>query len=220
MEESVSIGHGAVIGPGAWIGAGTEIGAGAVIGPGVAIGRDCRIGVGVSIRCALIGDRVHIHAGAAIGEPGFGAAPGPKGLVSLPQLGRAILQDEVRIGANSTVDRGAFGDTVIGERTKIDNLCHIGHNCRIGRDCVMAAYCGISGSVTIGDGCQLGGRVGTVDHITIGAGARIGAGAGVTKDVPAGETWAGYPARPFKDWMRQTAWLTRASGKARRGEES
>ena len=215
FEDNVVMGHGATIGAGAEIGEGARVGAGAAIGPGVCIGRHSRIGPGAVIGFALIGDRVHIHAGAVIGEPGFGAAPGPRGLISLPQLGRVILQDDVRIGANACVDRGAWDDTVIGERTKIDNLVHIGHNVIVGRDCVMAAYTGISGSCVIGDGCQFGGRAGVVDHIRIGAGARIAADAAVMKDVPAGEAWAGSPARPIRSWLRQSAWLARASRRAR-----
>ena len=215
FEKDVVIGHGATIGRDVEIGEGTRIGPGATIGPGVRIGRQCRIGAGAVVGFALIGDRVHIHAGAVIGEPGFGAAPGPRGLVSLPQLGRVILQDDVRIGANACVDRGAWDDTVIGERTKIDNLVHIGHNVIVGRDCVMAAYTGISGSCVIGDGCQFGGRAGVIDHITVGPGARIAATAAVMKDVPAGESWAGSPARPIKAWLRQTAWLSRAARRTR-----
>ncbi len=211
LEADVVIGRGATIGQDVEIGEGTRVGPGATIGPGVRIGRRCRIGAGAVVGFALIGDRVHIHAGAVIGEPGFGAAPGSRGLISLPQLGRVILQDDVRIGANTCVDRGAWDDTVIGERTKIDNLVHIGHNVTVGRDCVMAAYTGISGSCVIGDGCQFGGRAGVIDHIVIGPGARIGADAAVMKDVPAGESWAGSPARPIKAWLRQTAWLSRAS---------
>ncbi len=211
LEDDVVIGRGAVVAQDSEIGEGTRIGPGATIGPGVKIGRHCRIGAAAVVGFALVGDRVHIHAGAVVGEAGFGAAPGPRGLVSLPQLGRVILQDDVRIGANSCVDRGAWDDTVVGERTKIDNLVHIGHNVSVGRDCVMAAYTGISGSCIIGDGCMFGGRAGVIDHITIGDGARIGADAAVMKDVPAGESWAGSPARPIRTWLRQTAWLSRAS---------
>ena len=215
LEGDVTISRGATVGADVEIGEGSHIGPAAVIGPGVKIGRYCRIGPGAVIGFALIGDRVRIHAGAVIGEPGFGAAPGPQGLVSLPQLGRVILQDDVRIGANSCVDRGAWDDTVVGERTKVDNLVHIGHNVTVGRDCVMAAYTGISGSCVIGDGCMFGGRAGVIDHISIGSGARIGADAAVMKDVPAGESWAGSPARPIKTWLRQTAWLSRASRRVR-----
>jgi UDP-3-O-[3-hydroxymyristoyl] glucosamine N-acyltransferase len=213
IEPQVELGPGVVVGAGAQIGRGTRIGANTVIGPGVAIGRDCDISASVTIGFALIGDRVRILAGARIGEAGFGATAGPKGLVDIPQLGRAILQDGVTIGANSCVDRGAFEDTVMGENTKIDNLVQIGHNVRVGRNCVMAAYTGISGSVTIGDGVQFGGRAGVADHLTIGAGARISAAAGVIQDVPADETWGGYPARPIRQWMRETAWLRRQAGR-------
>ncbi|HEV2532568.1 UDP-3-O-(3-hydroxymyristoyl)glucosamine N-acyltransferase [Phenylobacterium sp.] len=219
LEEGVLAAPGAVIGSGARIGRGTTIGPGSVIGPGVTIGRDCQISANVSIVCALIGDRVKILAGAAIGEPGFGATLGPQGLIDIPQLGRVILQDGVTIGANSCVDRGAFDDTAIGENTKIDNMVQIAHNVRVGRNCVMAAHTGVSGSVTIGDGAQLGGRVGIADHITIGAGARLGAASGVMKDIPAGETWGGFPARPMRTWLREAAWITRmASRKGRTGE--
>ena len=209
IEEDVVLGAGAVVGPAAQIGRGTRIGANTVIGPGVAIGRDCDIAPNVTIGFALIGDRVRILAGARIGEPGFGATAGPKGLIDIPQLGRVIIQDGVSIGANTTIDRGAFDDTVIGENTKIDNLVQIAHNVRVGRNCVMAAHTGISGSVTIGDGAQFGGKAGVADHVTIGNGARIGAAAGVMKDVPDGETWGGMPARPIRHWLKETAWLAR-----------
>jgi UDP-3-O-[3-hydroxymyristoyl] glucosamine N-acyltransferase len=160
---------------------------------------------------ALIGDGVALSAGAVIGEAGFGAAAGPSGVVDVPQLGRVILQDNVTIGANSCVDRGAYDDTVVGENTKIDNLVHIAHNTRVGRNCVMAAYVGISGSVTIGDGVAFGGRAGVADHVSVGSGASIGAAAGVIRDIPAGEVWSGYPAKPVREWLRETAWLARSA---------
>jgi UDP-3-O-[3-hydroxymyristoyl] glucosamine N-acyltransferase len=209
VEAGVVLGHGVVVGQGARIGAGTQIGPNSVVGPGVAIGRDCRIGPNVSISHALIGDRVSILAGAVIGEAGFGVGGGAKGIVDMPQLGRAILQDGVTLGACSCIDRGAWDDTVVGENTKIDNLVQIAHNVRLGRNCVLAAHTGISGSVPVGDGAQFGGRAGIADHVDIGAGARIAAAAGVMKDVPAGETWGGSPARQLRRFMRETAWLAR-----------
>lgn len=217
LEAGAEVGQGAVIGPGARIGADTVVGPNAVIGPGVQIGRGCRIGANAVIGFALIGDGVRVLAGAVIGEPGFGVAGAGTGVLDVPQLGRVILQDRVTVGASSCVDRGAWDDTVVGENTKIDNLVQIAHNVRIGRNCVLAAHTGISGSVVIGDGVMFGGRAGIADHIQIGAGARIGAAAGVMKDVPAGETWAGSPARPLRSWLKESAWLARAAQAGGRG---
>lgn len=215
-DGAVEFEPGVVIGHGARIGRGTRIGANSVIGPGVQIGRDCLIGSNVSISFALIGDRVRLLAGARIGEAGFGAARSKTGPVDIPQLGRVILQDDVTVGANSCIDRGAYDDTVIGEHTKIDNLVMIGHNCVIGRNCLMAANTGISGSVIVGDNVIFGGKAGIGDHIRIGEGARVAAGAGVLADIPAGETWSGYPAKPLRQFLRETIWLAKqASGKAR-----
>lgn len=213
FEEDVVLAPGVVVGPGARIGARTQIGANTVIGPGVAIGRDCVIGANVTLGFALLGDRVRILAGAVIGEPGFGAAGGTKGVVDIPQLGRVILQDGVTVGANSCIDRGAFDDTSIGENTKIDNLVQIAHNVHVGRNCVMAAHTGISGSVIIGDGAAFGGRAGVADHVTIGDGAQVAAAAGVFRDIPAGETWGGFPGQPIRRWMREVAWLSRSANR-------
>jgi UDP-3-O-[3-hydroxymyristoyl] glucosamine N-acyltransferase len=219
LETGVELAPNVTIGQGARIGRGTRIGPGVVIGPGVLIGRDCRIGATAVIGFALLGDGVSVSAGAVIGEAGFGAAPGPRGMVDLPQLGRVVIQDNVTLGANSCVDRGAFGDTTIGENTKIDNLVHVAHNVRIGRNCVLAAYTGVSGSTVVGDGVAFGGKAGVADHLNIGSGASIGAAASVFKDVPDGETWTGFPARPLKRWLRETAWLSRmAGGRGTRGK--
>lgn len=213
LHASVVVEPGAVIGAGVAIGADTRICANAVIGPGVQIGVRSTIGANTSVRCALLGDGVRLLPGAVVGETGFGLAADGSGAVLSPHFGRVIMQNGVSLGANSSIDRGFLEDTVIGEGTHIDNVCHIGHNCRVGSNVVMAAYAGISGSVTIEDNVQFGGRVGLRDHIHIGRNARLAAGAAVISDVPAGETWAGYPARPMRTWLRELAWLSRAAQK-------
>ena len=223
LESGVTIDPTAVIGPRAEIGAGTVIGPAAVIGPEVRIGRNCAIGASATIVHALIGDGVIIHAGARIGQDGFGFLPGAAGYGKVPQVGRVIIQNDVEIGANSTIDRGAIRDTVIGEGTKIDNLVQIGHNCEIGRHCVMAAFTGISGSVTVGDYVKMGGRVGITDNLTIGEGATLTAATGVISDVPPGATWGGFPGRPWREWLRGVGAVERlarrgAAGKPAAGE--
>jgi len=140
--------------------------------------------------------------------------------MDIPQLGRVILQDGVTVGANSCIDRGAYDDTVIGENTKIDNLVMVGHNCVIGRNNLMAANTGISGSVTSGDNVIFGGKAGIGDHITIGEGARVAAGAGVLANIPAGETWSGYPARPIRQFLRETIWLAKQASSKKAPKES
>ncbi|MEL6473771.1 MAG: UDP-3-O-(3-hydroxymyristoyl)glucosamine N-acyltransferase [Pseudomonadota bacterium] len=216
VHSGASLGPGVVVGAGAAIGDGAKIGPNSVIGPGVQVGKNTRIGANASVMCALIGDHVSIGAGARIGEEGFGTIAGPNGAESAPQYGRVIIQDHARIGANTCIDRGAFADTVIGERTKIDNLCQIGHNVVTGRSVVIAAFGGISGSVTLGDGAMLGGRVGVADHVDVGAGSALAASAGVFRNVPEGETWGGTPAKPIRQWMRETAWLQKNAGPSKR----
>lgn len=218
VDAGAQLGPGVVVGPDAQIGSGVVVGANAVIGAGVSIGRRCRIGSGAVITCALVGDDVTIHAGALIGQAGFGVAVDISGPVDVPHFGRVIIQDGASIGAGVTVDRGLFGDTVVGELAKIDNLCQIAHNVTVGRGAIIAAFGGISGSVTIGDGAMMGGRVGVADHRIIGRGAVLAAGSAVMHDVPAGETWAGYPAKPLRQWLREVAWLGRAIGKRNGGE--
>lgn len=218
-DDSVVLEPGVVLGAGARIGRGTRVGANTVIGPGVQIGRYCRIGVNASIGFALIGDRVQVYSGARIGEAGFGAAWSKTGPIDIPQLGRVIVQDNVTVGANTCIDRGAYADTVIGENSKIDNLVMIGHNCVLGRNVLMAAHSGISGTVTVGDNVMFGGQAGVGDHITIGKGARIAAGAGVLADVPAGEIWSGYPAKPLRQSLREAVWLAKQAGGKTRGKD-
>ncbi|HML07648.1 MAG TPA: UDP-3-O-(3-hydroxymyristoyl)glucosamine N-acyltransferase [Xanthobacteraceae bacterium] len=220
LEAGVTVDPLAVIGPRTEIGAGTLIAAGAVIGPGVAIGRNCAIGAGATVLHALIGDRVIIHPGARIGQDGFGYLPSPQGHQKIPQTRRVIVQDDVEIGANATIDRGSTRDTVIGEGTKIDNLVQIAHNVSIGRHCLIASQTGISGSSTVGDFVMMGGQVGVADHLSIGAGAMLGAKSGFMSDVPAGGRWIGYPARPARDWWKAVAVLRRlAAGGGGRGGE-
>jgi UDP-3-O-[3-hydroxymyristoyl] glucosamine N-acyltransferase len=179
------------------------------VDPLAVIGADAEIGAGVTIQHALIGDRVIIHPGARIGQDGFGYLPTPQGNKKIPQTRRVIVQDDVEIGANSTIDRGSSRDTIIGEGTKIDNLVQIGHNCTIGRHCIITSQTGISGSVKVGDYVMMGGQVGIADHYTIGDGAMLAARSGVITDVPAGARYNGWPAQPARDWLRGVAWLRR-----------
>src|SRR3984957_18582160 len=211
LEAGVTVDPLAVIGPKA------EIGAGTLIGPAVAIGRDCAIGAGATIVHALIGDRVIIHPGARIGQDGFGYLPSPRGHQKIPQTRRVIIQDDVEIGANTTIDRGSTRDTVIGEGTKIDNLVQIAHNVSIGRHCLIAGQTGISGSSQVGDFVMMGGQVGLADHVNVGSGAMLGAQSGYMADVPAGTRWLGSPAMPVREFMKSYTVLRKL---ARRGGRS
>jgi UDP-3-O-[3-hydroxymyristoyl] glucosamine N-acyltransferase len=216
IEAGVNIDPLAVIGPNAEIGSGTVIAAGAVIGPAVAIGRDCTIGAGATVLHALIGDRVIIHSGVRIGQDGFGYLPSPQGHQKIPQIRRVIIQDDVEIGANATIDRGSTRDTVIGEGTKIDNLVQIAHNVTIGRHCLIAAQTGISGSSQVGDFVMVGGQVGLADHVTIGDGAMLAAQSGLMSDVPPGGRFMGSPAQPVREYMKGVA-LQRRLARGKRG---
>jgi UDP-3-O-[3-hydroxymyristoyl] glucosamine N-acyltransferase len=213
VEADVVLGANVVIGRGVEIGSGTIIGANTVIGPGVAIGRDCIIGSNCSIDCAYLGNRVVLQPGVRIGTEGFGWLDFTRSNRKIPQLGRAILQDGVEVGANSTIDRGALGDTVIGDGTKIDNLVQIGHNCRIGRNCLFAAFVGLSGSTVVEDGVMFGGGAATSGHITVGRGSVIYAWAGVTKDVSPGSRIAGFPGEDVHAWRRGLVGMRRLADK-------
>jgi len=210
LEDGVVVDPLAVIGPEVEIGAGTVIGAAAVIGPGVKIGRDCNVGAHCAIQVALIGNNVLIHPGCSIGQDGYGFVFfGPEGHLKVPQTGRVLIQNDVEIGAGTTIDRGSLRDTVIGEGTKIDNQVQIGHNVTIGRHCLLAAQIGLAGSLTIGDNVSIGARAGLNNHITIGDGAQIAATSGVMDDIPANQRWGGHIARPAKQWFREVKTLER-----------
>jgi UDP-3-O-[3-hydroxymyristoyl] glucosamine N-acyltransferase len=210
LEDGVIVDPLAVIGPNVEIGAGTVIGAGAVIGANVRIGRDCDVGARCSIQFALVGNNVLIHPGCSIGQDGYGFVFfGPDGHLKVPQTGRVLIQNDVEIGAGTTIDRGSLRDTVIGEGTKIDNQVQIGHNVTIGRNCLLAAQIGLAGSLTIGDNVALGAKVGINNHLRIGDGAQVTAMSGVKDDIPANGRWGGFFAKPTRQWFREIVALER-----------
>ncbi len=228
----------AVVDPGASIGEGTEIGAGVVVGAGAEIGRGCRIeansvvgesvavgdgtaiGPNVSLAFCRIGRACQIHAGARIGTRGFGFSMDPEGFVDVPQLGRVLIEDGVEIGANTTIDRGAGPDTVIGAGAKIDNLVQIGHNVRIGRGCVLVAQSGVAGSTVLQDFVAVAAQAGISGHLKVGAGAQIGAKAGVMRDIPSGMTVLGSPARPVREFFRLVAlWERQLKARGKKKDE-
>ena len=225
IGSRVRLGADASVGPYAVVGDDVEVGEGAIIGPhcvigaGVVVGERSQLVASVTVYSgSRIGNRVMLHAGVRIGSDGFGYVQRDGEHVKIPHVGRCILEDDVEIGANTTIDRGSIDDTVIGAGTKIDNLVQIGHNVRVGRACLIMAQAGIAGSVRIEDGCMILGQVGIAGHHTIGKGARLAAQAGVFGDIPAGETWSGYPARPHKEALRAQAALFKLPSLLRRIE--
>jgi UDP-3-O-[3-hydroxymyristoyl] glucosamine N-acyltransferase len=217
IGDDCQIASGAVIEVGARIGSRCRVGVNAAIGRGVVLGSDCVIGPGVSLSHCLVGSRVIIHAGARIGQDGFGFAMGAGGHVKVPQIGRVVIEDDVEIGANSTIDRGSGPDTVIGQGCKIDNLVMIAHNVQLGAGCVVVAQSGISGSTRIGEGSIIAAQAGITGHLTIGPGTRLAARTGVIRDLEGGQTYGGMPAVPIQQWRRQTVAVSRL-GK-RKGEQ-
>ena len=209
VHPDAEIGPLAVIGAHAVIAAGCRIGPHAVIGDAVQMGPDCRIGAHASLSHAVLGARVYVYPGARIGQDGFGFAVTARGLLTVPQVGRVVLEDDVEIGANSTVDRGSLHDTVIGAGSRLDNLVQIAHNVRLGRGCVLVSQVGISGSTILEDQVMLGGQAGLIGHLRVGRGAKIGAQAGVMGDVAAGADVLGSPALPGREWLRIIAAMRR-----------
>lgn len=213
IEDGARIEPGAMVGREAWIGRGTVVAAGAVVGYRVTVGRDCSIGPGASLMHALVGDRVIVHAGVRVGQDGFGFAMGAGGHLKVPQIGRVVIQDDVEIGANSCVDRGALKDTVIGAGTKIDNLVQIGHNVTIGRHCVIVGQVGIAGSTVLEDYVVIGGQAGVAGHIRVGQGAQIAGASHVKDNMPPRARWIGTPARPIREWARESNAIRRLASK-------
>ncbi len=218
IDPTAEIGPLSVVGSGVEIGPRCRVGAGAVLGAGVMLGPDCRIGALASLSHAILGARVYIYPGARIGQEGFGFATGPQGFVTVPQIGRVVIEDDVEVGANSTIDRGSVNDTVIGAGSRLDNLVQIGHNVRLGRCCVVVSQAGISGSTTLEDFVVVAGQAGLTGHLQIGAKARIGAQAGVMHDVGAGVDVLGSPAMPVREFFRNVAAL-RKLAQRRAGEK-
>lgn len=219
VSADATLGPHVVVSDDAEVGTRTVIGAGAVIGARARVGADCLIHANVTIYPdCVIGDRVIVHSGAVIGSDGFGYAADEGVHVKIPHLGRVVVEDDVEIGANATIDRGTLGETRIGRGTKIDNLVQVAHNVTVGPHSIIVAQVGISGSATIGEGALLAGQAGVRDHVTIGAGAVVLGKAGVTKHVPPGATVSGYPAREHRAQLRLEAAVLRLPDILRRLE--
>ena len=212
VSSEAEIAAGVVIEAGAEIGARCTIRPNAVIGCGVVIGDDTEVGANATLSHCLVGSRVRIYPGVRIGQDGFGFAIDPAGHVVVPQLGRVIIEDDVEIGANATIDRGAGPDTVIGRGCMIDNLVQIGHNVEIGAGSVLVAQVGVSGSTKLGRFVVVAGQAGLAGHLTIGDGARVGGQSGVMRDVPPGEDVFGSPAMPSRQYWRWYSRLMKLTG--------
>lgn len=213
IGENAYIGDNVVIGEKVKIGANCFIETGAVIGDGCQIGNNCRIGVNASVSYTVMGNDCYIYTGARIGQDGFGFQMINGQHKRIPQVGRVIIGNDVEIGANSCIDRGALDDTVIGDGCRVDNLVQIAHNDKLGKGCVIVAQTGIAGSCTFGDYVVCGGQTGFADHLKVGSGAQIGAQSGLIRDVEPGSIMMGYPAMPIKDFMRQVSYLQKLSKK-------
>lgn len=198
---------GAVIGENVTLGKNCHVCPNAVIGDNVVFGDDCIIGANASVQYAMAGSKVYIYPGARIGQDGFGFFMSPKGHTKIPQLGRVIIGNDVEIGANTCIDRGALGDTVIGDGTRMDNLIQFGHNVQTGKCCVVVSQVGVAGSTKLGDFVVLAGQAGIAGHLNVGSGAQIAAQSGVTRDVGPMECLMGTPAIPIKEFMRHFATL-------------
>ena len=209
IGSGVHVAAGVVIKRAAKIGNNVRIDSNAVIGPGVIIGDDCHIGAMASVFYCIMGNGIRLYSGVRIGEAGFGFAHDGANFLSVPQLGRVLIEDHVEIGANTAIDRGSGPDTIIGAGCRIDNLVQIGHNVRLGRNCIVVAQTGISGSTILEDAVTVGGQGGLAGHLTIGKGAQIGAQSGVMKDVAQGASVIGSPSVPARQFMRQAAILGR-----------
>ena len=219
LGDNVTLEPNVVIGAGAEIGDGSYIGTNAHIGHGVVLGRNCTVGANATISYAMLGDRVIVHGGANIGCDGFGFAPG-ESHVKIPQIGRVILQADVEIGGNTVIDRGALGDTVIGEGSKLDNLVHIAHNVQMGRHCFITATCAIAGSTSLGDYVQMGGGAKVTGHVEIGDNCVISANSVVLRPFPDDSKIAGSPARLRSELYRDQAFISRLRKKAQDDEEA
>lgn len=206
IGAGVAIGPHAVIDENAVIGDRTRIGALAYIGNGTMVGADCVIYAHVTLRERVsLGDRVIVHPGTVVGSDGFGFVPSGAGIFKIPQIGTVAIEDDVEIGANVTIDRATTGATRIGKGTKIDNLVQIAHNVQIGACCMIVAQVGISGSTKLGNGVVMAGQCGTAGHLSIGDRAVVAGRAGVTTDIPAGQTYSGFPARPHREELKNQA---------------